>query len=158
MSSVQLPEDVILYIYTFNAEHREKFKNSLEEMVPKAAIVKFNYIVSNWNNIPDSIRPAFRSYITESSHMDSPGDFVKALNKCRCCIRHQFNKPKDINDRQYRKFIDGCSPGGCSCPCRHAARAVVDQDHDFGYEYDEDDNEGPLQYELYDPYEGYGIF
>lgn len=54
---------------------------------------------------------------------------VITLSHCKCCSRHQINKPKSLTDRfQYPinekdvNFYD--NPDICKCTCRHVSRAL----------------------------------
>ena len=127
---IELPEVIIEYILEFNPEHREKFKQTFDELEAKAAVIKHSILTNDWNNISDEERPSFTNFITFSNHIDDFQRYVKALYKCNCCKRHQVNKPRHFYDMEwdmegdeyilYRGLNSECN---CVCPCRHMARA-----------------------------------
>lgn len=49
---------------------------------------------------------------------------IKELNECKCCERHQINKPTqlenwlEIEKEQFAQYYD------CDCDCRHRARWI----------------------------------
>ena len=61
--------------------------------------------------------------IIHSLSIDQRDMFVKVLNTCDCCIRHQTNRPS-----QYAPWIDtrftGTQNPSCNCSCRHRARWI----------------------------------
>lgn len=127
----QLPEDIIQYILEFNPEHREKFKLTFDELESKAAVMKHSILTNDWNAMSDEERTSFTTFIVFSSHIDDLQKYVKALHKCKCCARHQINKPRHYYDMEWdidpSDFILAAqqiqSHRNCSCPCRHMARA-----------------------------------
>ena len=98
---VELPEEIIEYILEFNPEHREKFKQTFDELEAKAAVIKYSILKNDWDNISDEERPSFTSFITFSNHIDDFQRYVKALYKCNCCKRHQVNKPRHFYDMKW---------------------------------------------------------
>ena len=118
---IELPEDIILYIFEFNPLHREKFKLVFEDIEIKSALFKTQRMVNFWNNIAPDERPSFYLFIIDSIFIDDMQTYVKALNKCKCCQRHQFNKSNQDN---WTTNFETKSTGHmyCSCPCRHTTR------------------------------------
>jgi len=65
---------------------------------------------------------------------DNGPAYLVELSKCRCCERHQTNRPCNINelkeypsnggssvDKHENMFMNGI----CRCPCRHYCRTIV---------------------------------
>lgn len=129
---IDLPEVIIQYIFEFNPEHREKFKLTFDEIEAKAAVVKNNIILYDWNKMNDEERPSFTTFLIFSNHIDDFQRYVKALYKCNCCVRHQINKPRHYYDMEWDMENDTDILWGserrtrclkeCSCPCRHISR------------------------------------
>ena len=129
---VELPEVIIQYILEYNPEHREKFKLMFDELESKAAVIKHDIISNDWNTMNHLERPSFYNFIISSHYIDDFQRYVKALHKCRCCARHQINKPRHYYDMEWDMEPSDStilavqqirSHRNCNCPCRHMARA-----------------------------------
>ena len=78
---IELPEVIIEYILEFNPEHREKFKQTFDELEAKAAVIKHSILTNDWNNISDEERPSFTNFITFSNHIDDFQKYYSYLNR-----------------------------------------------------------------------------
>ena len=71
----------------------------------------------------------FKYYLMKHiSYVDAP-KFMKILNECVCCKRHQVNRPKDL-DRLFVKQDSSNTDNyiyspKCQCICRHASRWIA---------------------------------
>ena len=57
-------------------------------------------------------------------------EYFSKLSECKCCDRHQKNRPCNITD--YKKYeFNGCSDAKinacneCNCACRHYSRQIA---------------------------------
>lgn len=50
-------------------------------------------------------------------------DVLATLNACKCCEKHQINKPSTIKKWNETEF-HGTQQTYCNCPCRHLARFI----------------------------------
>lgn len=52
-------------------------------------------------------------------------NMILTLNNCKCCERHQINKPKTLEKYTETKFKgDDKNKYDCYCACRHSARFI----------------------------------
>ena len=56
-------------------------------------------------------------------------DVIITLNACKCCKKHQINKPKNMVHWMETEFNDRQNIH-CSCPCRHLARFICREIND----------------------------
>ena len=128
---IELPEVIIQHILEFNPFHREKFKLIVDDLESKAAVMKCHIMTNAWNTMSHEERPSFYEFIIISGYIDDFQRYVKALHKCKCCARHQINKPEEYYDMEWDMEPDrpaqsehGLVPkhNSCQCPCRHMAR------------------------------------
>lgn len=50
-------------------------------------------------------------------------DVLTTLNACKCCVKHQNNKPKNMGPWIETEFHN-TQHTSCNCPCRHLARFI----------------------------------
>ena len=66
---------------------------------------------------------------------DVPGDTYQGkldhLSNCNCCKRHQINKPSIFTIWQETEFHNEQKQHSCMCNCRHVARFICRQCHDY---------------------------
>ena len=53
----------------------------------------------------------------------STQDIFNTMNSCKCCTRHQVNKPKLFN-KFFETEFHGTQNTKCFCLCRHNARMI----------------------------------
>lgn len=56
---------------------------------------------------------------------DTWNEKLQSLIACKCCIRHNTNKPQHLEtwiDTQFH--YTNFNPDKCTCPCRHNARFI----------------------------------
>jgi hypothetical protein len=113
-----IPTDVLQHILEFNAEHRELFKETLEQIEVKG-------ILSTLNEY-ERLDPFVHLTTAYYENIADPGYFVHMLSKCKCCERHARNRPTSINDEVPES--DVVSPfqvHTCMCTCRNRSRWII---------------------------------
>ena len=55
--------------------------------------------------------------------IDEGKTFLEKFSKCKCCERHQTNRPCKVEEFTYIEPTDYKEPE-CNCDCRHASRFV----------------------------------
>ena len=118
-----LPKEIMINIYEYDPIHREHFKKSLL-LIPREAIEKrLNYMINQYHYYNCQI-PFENIVITNIS---DPDHFVNILKQCKCCARHQINKPSSLNDYPQQYDIDHIpsNQNTCLCSCRHHSRWIV---------------------------------
>ena len=58
-------------------------------------------------------------------------DKLNHLANCNCCERHQVNKPTIFMAWQETPFHNNQFTHPCMCNCRHVARFICRQAHDY---------------------------
>jgi len=126
-----IPRDVFLLILEYGIEKMPKY---MLDYIPKCVVLSQRYFIQeefhrsreNNNDIPFW-------YVLEQKCMD-PEKSLEILSKCKCCKRHQKNRPTDLNNY----VIPTTSPLNlapedkhillnyvCNCPCRNYSRWIV---------------------------------
>ena len=116
-------KDIMRLIYSFGyAEHRHYMKE-----MSKSIRVCGNYDPIGWpeNRVNDEALPTFLKRKSRTELID----LYNRYNKCRCCTRHSYFKPKlfemrlnpKITPNPYYKTDETTE---CACVCRHRARLV----------------------------------
>ena len=79
---------------------------------------------------------AVEMYITENWYDLNIEEQFKLLINCKCCERHQVNKPKEISKCDWNTIEQNANDGSddcnlkcfggdmCDCDCRHNARFI----------------------------------
>lgn len=126
-----IPREIFLLILEYGIERIPKY---IIDYIPKCVVLSQRYFIeqefhrSCENN---SYIPFW--YILEQKCMD-PEKSLEILSKCKCCKRHQKNRPENLNNY----VIPTISPLNissenkeillnyiCNCPCRNYARWIV---------------------------------
>lgn len=129
-----LPIDVINLIYTFNPCHRADFAYCLKRIALSRSFRGIHYegVKTRYKTIANLFdRQIHRSknWDLESimkNHIHDPDHCIRSLNLCKCCSRHQMNRPTSIDDKNPR-LIKLSNKGSntlheCNCDCRHWSR------------------------------------
>ena len=131
----KLPKEIIDHIYEYNAEHRIKFKEcviripnyKLLNQIPLGAVsCRITTIINLFDKeIEENNNWDFSKLLKEN--LNEPGHFVKILNKCKCCKRHQMNRPNLLNNTKYilQDTKNNTENEVCNCLCRHISRRIV---------------------------------
>lgn len=113
MNLEKLPTDLknMIADYVFSAIHYDAFKESLHCIEVRG--------------LASCIRNDDVSYTTKEVRQ-----MIDTLNTCRCCERHQCNKPKslyDTNLKSYIQFWDSITANeySCTCQCRQSCRHLI---------------------------------
>lgn len=138
---MDLPQDIINIIYTFNADHREQMKSILKEIKKTYFIWTYKRCICKWtkknsDNFTEIIQEIIEMKDHEiKRHLDFWGN-------CMCCRRHIINKPRIYENEysyyydQFSEYIDEKDFHGpicgdiseadtCDCICRHFSRWIV---------------------------------
>lgn len=58
-------------------------------------------------------------------NVTDPNKYIKILSECKCCERHQRERPTCLYLWKDTHFNGtNLTAGECSCPCRHYARFI----------------------------------
>lgn len=106
---------------TYGTEHREKFTPMMDELRLKAVQKRMEYLNTNeyYLGCPYT---SFTHLISEE--IDDKDHLVQVFNTCKCCERHQINRPKNINDNHIFQFNNAYHYSHCNCDCRHYTRMI----------------------------------
>lgn len=88
--------------------------NSIFEMIKFARLnCQFNSSLRGYNIF-------YKNKILDQSSV------LKTLNACKCCQRHQINKPKNLSyvGDQYWGEYNWYKTNNCKCNCRHLSRFI----------------------------------
>ena len=115
---MELPQDIINIIYTFNADHRENMKPVLKEISRVYFIRTFQRCV-NYLGTLDTFNVVFQSIFKQTDH----SDFIQVVRtviemkdcevrrhldfwgNCMCCRKHILDKPR-IAENEYNYYYD----------------------------------------------------
>ena len=125
----KLPYDLIEHIWSFNY----RWASTIIQKYTK------NYISNKVKNIYEMVGFAhhachlgsgLRNYsLLYKNKVLKNSDVLTTLNSCKCCVRHQINKPKNMAPWIETGFNDTRNRQ-CSCPCRHLARFICREIND----------------------------
>ena len=120
-----LPEEVIDYIWSMNYDWAAKviqakarcfIQNKVKGII---GMLNFAFYNANLGTGMETHHVFFRNRVL------GKGDVLSTLGTCKCCPRHQKNKPttlkkwieieKETTERQWHK---------CQCSCRHHSRWI----------------------------------
>ncbi len=77
--------------------------------------------LNKWYNCPEI---TFDKYI--QLNLSNPMNAIKVLDTCKCCHRHQINRPDKL--KKYESPPDKLHSikgfGSCQCECRHMSRHI----------------------------------
>lgn len=125
----KLPYEIIEHIWSFNyfwaaTTIQINFKKFIRNKVRNiCSLMKFAHFNCNLGLSMNNYSLHYNNKIINKSSV------FNTLNACKCCSRHQINKPTKIalwNETEFHNTQDTA----CSCPCRHLSRflcRVVDE-------------------------------
>ena len=120
MNSLNLPRELQIKIMEFDGNHRNNFKASLEKLPSRAALHICNNVIDNWCK-------TFRYSITQVAFINQQipdKKFVfECLSSCRCCSRHQINRP--VYGEYPEHNTDNQNTHFCKCRCRQNMRILT---------------------------------
>ena len=120
----KLPRDLIEYIWSFNYENAATIIQYYTKMYIRTKVRQISEMLrfAHFNcNLSCSMRENYCLFYKKK--LLRRDDIFKTLNACKCCSRHNTDKPKKLepwietsfNDNQYTS---------CNCSCRHLARFI----------------------------------
>ena len=129
-----IPHHVFLLILEYGVE---RMPSHMIEFIPRCFVLSQYYFLHQEftrHHLADNY-VSFGDILQEKC-MDHEQS-LKVLSKCRCCKRHQINKPVDLNHYSLgNEIIQSLGHYEyedkqvllnyiCNCPCRHYARWIV---------------------------------
>tara|TARA_B100000029_G_scaffold267905_1_gene263517 strand:- start:781 stop:1365 length:585 start_codon:yes stop_codon:yes gene_type:complete len=119
MNSLNLPRELQIKILEYDANHRKNFKSSLEILSSKAALHICNNVIDDWVRYNKySIRQV--QFINQK--IQDKEFIFKCLDSCKCCKRHQTNRPIYGDYPVYH--TDNQDIHYCKCRCRQNMRIL----------------------------------
>lgn len=121
----RLPEELKYAVYRLDASHRKNFYPTLIA-IPLAGIQgRVERLKKLFGKVP-----SINQYMAIAKTVSDPDYFVRILSTCRCCSRHQTNRPKHLKDMNFPEY--GCiripKKGEfvemCECECRSVIRTM----------------------------------
>lgn len=132
---LELPNDIKIIIMEFNSEHRRLFKKCFDNIYLKGAMKRVNHLTKIYNNDCHAYMQGereqreFNCFVDLLNvHVDDHLHLFNCLKKCKCCDRHQTNRPYNLRvaisgdddvDATYNDVEHTCN-----CRCRHAMRQL----------------------------------
>ena len=119
MNSLNLPRELQIKILEYDADHRKNFKSSLEILSSKAALHICNNAIDVWAK---KYRYSMRQVQFINQKIQDKEFIFKCLSSCKCCSRHQINRPEFGNYPEYD--TDNQDTHYCKCRCRQNMRIL----------------------------------
>ena len=119
MNSLNLPRELQIKILEYDADHRKNFKSSLEILPSKAALHICNNVIDSWAK---KYRYSIRQVQFINQKIQDKEFIFKCLDSCRCCVRHQTNRPEFGSYPEYNS--DNQDIHYCKCRCRQNMRIL----------------------------------
>ena len=119
MNSLNLPRELQIKIMEFDGNHRNNFKSSLEKLPSKVALHICNNVIDNWAK---TFRYSMRQVQFINQKIQDKEFVFKCLHECRCCERHQTNRPEFGSYPVYD--TDNQDTHYCKCRCRQNMRIL----------------------------------
>ena len=133
---VTFPEGVYIHILEYAANTPIKEENVKNEIILKGIlkthIQRRYYYYKNLMRLPE-IEP-YSEYNNEFLKEYDANTLIKSLNTCKCCDRHQKNRPKHIKDYSWIKETYNMNQNKnyrCKCYCRMNSRLCFRLHYDF---------------------------
>jgi hypothetical protein len=119
----KLPTELkeIIEKMVWDMEHKEKFALVMKDIPLKAAKTKFNILTQDHILLNDNY-DSFMSFL--KFKLPDKETIVDILSHCKCCERHQKNKPSHINDWKLNFMPKESEENTCKCICRHYSRMI----------------------------------
>ena len=123
----KVPEGVYIHILEYAANTPIKEENIKNEIILqgflKSHIQKRDYYHKQLSRLSEIEQ--YSEYNNEFLKEYDANTLIKALNTCKCCDRHQKNRPKHIQDYSWIKEIHNMDQDdnySCKCYCRMNSR------------------------------------
>ena len=112
-----LPYDLIEYIWSLNYDWAAKI---IQNKVKKSIINKINYLSYLYNTSSHVILNIYNK-----NHYILCNEILNTMNLCKCCARHQINKPNKLEPWEELPFqFTHINNNECFCSCRHISRMI----------------------------------
>lgn len=140
---LSLPDDIRIVIMEFNSQHRQMLSKTFDDIKLNAAFKRLNHLTKIYNNDSDS---HYRHHTERqygcfvdllNNHVNDHLHLLNGLNKCKCCPRHEINRPQVVTHSEsntgeiilappFRTRYEESSmiDNECSCRCRHGMRWI----------------------------------
>tara|TARA_B100000035_G_scaffold314780_1_gene332235 strand:+ start:3560 stop:3973 length:414 start_codon:yes stop_codon:yes gene_type:complete len=119
----KLPHDLVEHIWSFNYN----WASTIIQKYTKKYIsnkVKNIYEMVGFAHHKCRLGVGVRNYsLFYQNKILKNNDVLTTLNACKCCVKHQNNKPKNMAPWIETEFHD-TQYTDCNCPCRHLARFI----------------------------------
>ena len=120
MNCLPLPRELQIKIMEYDVNHRKSFKLTLERIRAKAAVRITNNVINRWcNRYRYGLNP-IRQMEYINIHVPDKECMFNGLNSCKCCERHQTNRPVFGEYPAYD--TDNQDMYRCKCRCRQNMR------------------------------------
>ena len=119
----KLPDDVLDYIWSMNYDWAANILQKKTRSFIKTKIKEISSMI-DFACFECKLGPSVKEYnIFYRNRIIKRDDILKTFTACKCCSRHQINKPKTLT-----KWVDITIPETqytpCSCLCRHLSRWI----------------------------------
>ena len=107
------PPDQIVNIIT----DKDKVEVDAEEVLKNISELQNEYDRNTFND-------SFAIFLKNSISRHKADKYIEILNNCKCCAKHQLNRPKNLNDDPDLSFfkMGTYKEPSCYCKCRHYSR------------------------------------
>ena len=124
MDIQSLPQELVIYIYTFSVTHRALWNAVLEQLQAAVGHKKGGEYISSFEDSYEDWPNGFGDFLHHKC-VDRDGLFT-ALTKCRCCPRHLHNRPKNLYTGRWDETssTEQTWDENCDCSCRHISRTL----------------------------------
>tara|TARA_Y100000992_G_C21195357_1_gene457642 strand:- start:328 stop:750 length:423 start_codon:yes stop_codon:yes gene_type:complete len=122
----KLPHDLVVHIWSFNyiwastiiQKYTKKYiSNKVKNIYKMMGFAYYNHLGAGVSNY----------MLFYYNKVLNNNDVLTTLNACKCCVKHQINKPKNLApwiETEFHNFeLHRCAIA-CNCPCRHLARFI----------------------------------
>ena len=121
MNCLPLPRELQIKIMEYDVNHRKNFKLTLERIRAKAAVRITNNVIDRWCKQRYGLNPIGQlEYI--NIHVPDKECMFNALKTCKCCKRHQTNRPVFGEYPAYDSYCQDTYL--CDCRCRQNMRIL----------------------------------
>lgn len=104
----------------WDMEHKEKFSPLLKKIQLKAVQTKMDNLYRNFRTTGND--DSFMSFLKDN--LNDKEKMVEVLRDCKCCKRHQKNKPNHLNDWVLNFNPKETEKNACKCSCRQHSRMI----------------------------------
>tara|TARA_B100000035_G_C20736234_1_gene437731 strand:+ start:123 stop:539 length:417 start_codon:yes stop_codon:yes gene_type:complete len=119
----KLPEDILDYIWSMNHEWAANIMQHAVRSFIRIKVIEFRKMIdfACW---PCDFGAEMKTYnLFYKNRILNRQDVLNTLSACKCCERHQKNKPSVLS-----KWEDTTIPSSqytpCKCSCRHLSRWI----------------------------------